>query len=332
MSRAAHDRVVTDEFLHRLAAVADVVPGVLEEFDSVPARRTLAEIDVLVTGWGCPALSAAAVAGAPRLRAVVHTAGTVRHHVTPAVWGRDIAVSSAAAANAVPVAEYTLATVLLAGKQVLASAENYRRASSRDTFTDAAAGAVVLDEATGNFGRTVGILSASLVGRRVVELLRPHDLRVLVHDPYVPDAAIRALGAEPVGLPELFERSDVLSVHTPLLPETRGLVSADLLARLPDGATLINTARGAVVDNEALVVELRAGRLHAVLDVTDPEPLPAGHALWDCPNVLLTPHVAGSLGNELRRLTACAAGEVERFAAGLPFAHPVLRAALERSA
>ncbi len=324
MGTAAHRRVVGEDFLRRLAAVADVNPGLLEEFDSPSARQVLASTDVLVTGWGCPPLTAQVVAAAPRLRAVVHTAGSVRHHVTPAVWARGIAVSSAAAANAVPVAEFTLAVVLLAGKGVLASAAAYRHARGLT--------ATAVIDAGGNFGSTVGILSASLVGRRVVELLQPHDVQVLLHDPYVTDAAVRAMGAEPVGLPQLFERSDVLSVHTPLLPETRGLVDAGLLARLHDGATLVNTARGAVVDAEALTAELLSGRLHAVLDVTDPEPLPAEHPLWECGNVLLTPHVAGSAGNELKRLTACAAEEVERFLTGRPFAHPVSLAALERCA
>lgn len=322
MGATAHHRVVGHGFLTRLSAVAEVVPGVLHDVDSPAARRVLAGTEVLVTGWGCPPLTAQVVAAAPRLRAVVHTAGSVRQHVTPAVWEAGIAVSSAAAANAVPVAEYTLAVVLLAGKRVLAAAHAFR--STRTPTTSADAG--------GNYGSTVGLLSASLVGRRVAQLLAPHDVRVLLHDPYVPDAAVRALGAEPVGLDELFRRSDVLSVHTPLLPETRGLVDARLLALLRDGATLVNTARGAVVDAAALTAELTSGRLHAVLDVTDPEPLPADHPLWDCPNVLLTPHVAGSAGNELQRLTAAAAAEVERFAAGEPFAHPVTRAAMERSA
>lgn len=324
MGATTHRRVVGDGFLTRLAAVADVVPDVLQDFDSPAARRVLAGTDVLVTGWGCPPLTAQVVASAPRLRAVVHTAGSVRQHVTPAVWEAGIQVSSAAAANAVPVAEYTLAVVLLAGKRVLAAAHAYRGTRTR-AATD-------LSDAGGNYGATVGVLSASLVGRRVVQLLAPHDVRVLLHDPYVPDAAVRALGAEPVGLAELFRRSDVLSIHTPLLPETRGLVDAELLALLRDGATVVNTARGAVVDAGALSAELLSGRLHAVLDVTDPEPLPAGDPLWDCPNVLLTPHVAGSAGNELQRLSACAAAEVERFAAGEPFAHPVTHAAMERSA
>ncbi|GAA0293859.1 hydroxyacid dehydrogenase [Kineococcus aurantiacus] len=324
MSRPSYDRVVDASFLDRLRRTVDLAPAPLTEFTSPAARAVLADVEVLVTGWGCAPLDAAAVAAAPRLRAVVHTAGTVRGHVRDAVWDRGVVVSSAAAANAVPVAEYTLAVVLLTGKGVLAAAEAYRRVRTR--------AATAVSERGGNLGATVGVLSASLVGRRVVELLRPFDLHVLVHDPHVPEEELRALGAEPVGLLELAARSDVFSIHTPLLPETRGLVDARVLAALRDGATVVNTARGAVVDADALAAELVSGRLNAVLDVTDPEPLPPDSPLWECRNVLLTPHVAGSLGNELRRLTTSAAEEVERFAAGLPLAHPVTRPALSRTA
>lgn len=324
MSAASRDRVVDRTFLDRLRAVVDLDETLLSEFTSPRALGVLAGVDVLVTGWGCPVLDADVLDAAPRLRAVVHAAGSVRHHVSAACWERGIQVSSAAAANAVPVAEYTLAMVLLAGKAVLPAADAFRVERTRT--------AMRFSESVGNYRSTVGILSASLVGRRVLELLRPHDLEVLVHDPFVPDSELRALGAEPVGLGELARRSDVFSVHTPLLPETRGLVDARVLASLRDGATLVNTARGAVVDPEALTRELLSGRLRAVLDVTDPEPLPPGSPLWSCPNVLLTPHVAGSLGNEMRRLTAAAADEVERLADGLPLAHPVAHPALSRTA
>jgi phosphoglycerate dehydrogenase-like enzyme len=175
----------------------------------------------------------------------------------------------------------------------------------------------------GNFGRTVGILSASLIGRRVVDLLRPYDLRILLHDPYITDAA--DLGVEAVSLNELFARSDVVSVHTPLLPATRGLVSRELIAAMRPDAMLINTARGAVVDQDALADAAAAGRVRAILDVTEPEVLPAAHPLWDCDNVLITPHLAGSQGNELARLAELAVAEVGRWAAGVGFAHPVRR-------
>ncbi|GAA2087037.1 hydroxyacid dehydrogenase [Streptomyces albiaxialis] len=322
MSPRAADAVITPEVRAALGEVTDLSPGVLDDFRTDAARETLADAELLVTGWGCPPLDEDALRHAPRLRAVAHTAGTVRGHITEAAWRRGLAVSSAAAANALPVAEYTVAMILLAGKRVLESAREYGTARARADWLHP-------DPRLGNYRRTVGILSASLIGRRVIELLRPYDLNVLLHDPYVTEDEAERLGAGLVPLPELFAASDVLSVHTPLLPATRGLVSRPLLAALRDDATLINTARGAVIDQDALTDELRAGRLRAVLDVTEPDDLPPDHPLWECGNALLTPHIAGSQGNELARLADLALGEVRRWAAGEGFAHPVHRDRLE---
>jgi phosphoglycerate dehydrogenase-like enzyme len=115
-------------------------------------------------------------------------------------------------------------------------------------------------------------------------------------------AEAAALGATLVDLDTLVATSDVVSLHAPSLPETRHLIDARRLALMPDGAVLVNTARGALVDTDALVAECAAGRLSAVLDVTEPEPLPVGHPLFGLPSVLVTPHVAGAQGNEIERL------------------------------
>jgi phosphoglycerate dehydrogenase-like enzyme len=316
MAPDAAAAVLTDAARAAFAESCDLAP-VLHDFTTPAAAAVLRDTELLITGWGCPPLDAAALAAAPRLRAVVHTAGSVRGLVTQACWDRGIEVSSAAAANALPVAEYTVAMILLSGKQVLEQARRYRAARSRPGEFTGLSG-------LGNYRRTVGVLSASLIGRRVIELLRPYDLRILLHDPYVSAAEARGLGAQPAELAELFARSDVVSVHTPLLPATRGLVDRALLFSMRPGAVLINTARGAVLDQQALTDAATAGRIQAVLDVTDPEVLPTDHPLWTCDNVLITPHVAGSQGNELNRLTDSAAAEVARWAAGTGFAHPVL--------
>ncbi|MBW8795470.1 MAG: hydroxyacid dehydrogenase [Streptomyces sp.] len=319
MSTAAAAAVFPAPSLAALAQVCDLAPPpVLDDLTTSRAREVLAGVEVLVTGWGCPPLDADVLAAAPRLKAVVHAAGSVRAHVTDACWDRGVEVSSAAAANALPVAEYTLGMILLHGKHVLERARDFRRTRTREDW-------LRVPDQVGNYRRTVGILSASLIGRRVVELLRPFDYEVLLHDPYVTRAEATALGVEPVELPDLFARAGLLSVHTPLLPATRGLVARDLLHAMRPGAVLINTSRGAVVDQDALVEVVRAGRIRAVLDVTDPENLPADHPLWDCPNTLITPHLAGSQGNEWRRLADTAVGEVARWAAGDGLAHPVRR-------
>ncbi|MFJ8159653.1 hydroxyacid dehydrogenase [Streptomyces sp. NPDC096136] len=319
MSPDTRAAVLGGRVLAELVRIADVDPGLLltDFARQDPALNgRLARVEVLFTGWGCPALDADALRRMPRLRAVVHAAGSVKRHVTEACWERGLLVSSAAAANALPVAEYTLAAILFANKRVLEAAHAYRTARGP-------VDPLGRYPTAGNYGRTVGLVGASRVGRRVLELLRPFDLRVLVYDPYADPAELAALGGEAGGLDELLGRSHVVSLHAPELPGTRRLLDASRLALMPDGATLINTARGSLVDTQALTRELVTGRLHAVLDHTEPEVLPAGSPLYDLPNVLLTPHVAGSLGGELDRLAVTAVEELERYARGVGFRYPV---------
>ncbi|GAB2859125.1 hydroxyacid dehydrogenase [Streptomyces deserti] len=309
----------------RLRRTADIDPAlVVRDFADPAAADTLATAEFLITGWGCPHLDAGVLAAAPKLGAVLHAAGSVRSLVGEALWERGVTVSSAVTGNAVPVAEYTLAMILLCGKDAFDHRESYRRSHTYPGPAETAA--------TGNLGRRVGVIGASRVGRRLLELLRPFDLTVLLHDPYVSPAEAAALGAEPLSLEDLLRHSDIVSLHAPVIPETHHMLDRDRLSLIRDGGVLINTARGALVDHEALTDELVSGRLHAVLDVTEPEPLPAGSPLYQLPNVFLTPHIAGSLGNELERLGAIVVDELERLVAGLPPVHEVRHADLARVA
>jgi len=158
------------------------------------------------------------------------------------------------------------------------------------------------------------------------------DLAVLLYDPFVTPDEAAALGVEPVRLDALLERADVVSLHAPSLPGTRHMLDARGLARMGDGATLINTARGGLVDQVALEAELVSGRIDAVIDVTEPEVLPATSPLYGLPNVLLTPHIAGALGLERQRLGALVADEVERYVRGEPLRHRVEVQMLEHMA
>ncbi|ETK34991.1 hydroxyacid dehydrogenase [Microbispora sp. ATCC PTA-5024] len=319
-------RLFPGECGDRLRAVAGGDPGPpLTGFTTREERERLAQAQILLTGWGSPVIDEITLASAPNLVAVVHAAGTVKAHVTPAVFERGIAVSSAADANAVPVAEYTLAVILLANKAVPDLARQYHaRRSAIDLIEEF--------PRIGNYGKTVGLVGASRIGRRVAELLRPFDLEVLVSDPYLDEAGAAALGARLVSLDELFRASDVVSLHAPAVEATRGMVTGALLESMRLGATLVNTARGSLVDQDALVAELGRGRIRAVLDVTEPEITPPGSPLWELPNVVLTPHVAGSLGTELVRLGSHAVDEVARVVAGHPLRHPVDLAVLSVTA
>ncbi|MFJ1733848.1 hydroxyacid dehydrogenase [Streptomyces sp. NPDC088254] len=316
------------QLLARLRRTADIDPGFvvrdMRDLTDPAAAAALADAEVLITGWGCPRLDAEALTAAPGLRTVLHAAGSVRPLVGDALWSQGVTVSSAVTANAVPVAEYTLAMILLAGKDAFAHRERFRITRTHPRPAETAA--------TGNLGRRVGLIGASRVGRRLLELLRPYDFEILLYDPYVDAAEAAALGARPLPLEDLLRDSDIVSLHAPDIPETRHMLDRERLALIRDGGMLINTSRGGLIDHTALTEELVSGRLHAILDVTEPEPPPADSPLYRLPNVFLTPHIAGSLGNELERLGLVVVEEMERVAAGRPLAHQVRHTDLARVA
>jgi phosphoglycerate dehydrogenase-like enzyme len=328
MSRETHARLMTPRLAERLREAADADPGaVITGFDGPDARAAVRDAEILLTSWGAPRVDARALDLMPRLRAIVHAAGTVKPYISPEVFGRGVQVAAAAEANAIPVAEFTFAAIVFAAKRVGSFARAYltrRDQTARQAATAAEPGAN---------GIVIGVVGASRVGRRVLDLVTKNlDATVLLADPYLTGEEAASLGAAKTTLDDLVTRADIVTLHAPALPETRHMIDAGRLAAMKDNAVLINTARGMLVDTEALTEQLRTGRIEAVLDVTDPEPLPPGSPLFGLPNVLLTPHIAGAMGNEVPRLLGQAIGEIERLAAGLPLEHPVTAVDLGRIA
>jgi phosphoglycerate dehydrogenase-like enzyme len=313
-------RFFAPEDLARLRAVAELrVAGRPGEPGFAPA---VAAADILLGSWGMPRLDPAFLAGAPRLRAVCYAAGSVKGFVTDASYARGITVTTAMHANAVPVAEVTLALVILAGKQWF-RCQDLIRAHGRAGFDLAHA----VDH-SGNFAITVGLVGFGAIARLVQERLRALDVRTLVHDPHAGEAAIRAAGAEPATLDQLARGCEVVSVHAPDIDATAGMFGAAFFAAMKDGAAFINTARGRLVDEPALIAALRGGRIHAYLDVTHPEPPAADSELYRLPNCWLTPHRAGSSAGEIRRMGRLAVDEALRVLAGEPPRHAVSQAQL----
>jgi alpha-galactosidase len=316
MAPEARDLVFTEDDLAKLREMLDLdTDRMVTSLDALSAEER-ARTEVLVTGWGAPDLGPAELDELPALRAVVHWGGGVGF-LDPSTADRGIAVSSARAANAIPVAQFTVAMIVLAAKEAFWASRAY---GAEQRFIDREGELAH----TGLYRSTIGIVGASTIGSMTMEMLKDYEVDVLVYDPYLSVERAAALGAEIVDdLGELARRSTIMSIHTPDLPELRGMISRDVLAALPDGATVINTARGRLVDQDALVEELQSGRIRAILDVTHPDVLPAGHPLYTLPNVFLTPHLAGSTGSELRRLGAAATQEVERLVTGQSFRHPI---------
>jgi phosphoglycerate dehydrogenase-like enzyme len=269
----------------------------------------LAQVEAIFSGWGMTMMDERFLAAASHLRVVFYGAGSIRSLVTPAFWLRGIQITSAYEANAVPVAEYVLAVILFSLKQGWHAMRIVRELRSYPTR----------GRVPGAYGSTVGLVSLGMVGRRVVQLLKGFDLHVLAYDPFVSTEDAAALGVELCSLDDLFRCADVVSLHTPWLPETVGMITGAHLASMKPYTTFINTARGAVVREDEMIEVLQARPdLCAVLDVTYPEPPTPESLLYVLPNVVLTPHIAGAMGAECRRLGRSMVDELRRYLAGEP--------------
>ena len=296
----------------RIATLCDIDDTVYTRADLLAAPERFCGVRYVFSTWGMPALTEEEIALClPRLMCVFYAAGTVQAFARPFL-ARGVHVYSAWAANAVPVAEATLAEILLANKGFYRTSRLFKSEGHRAAREAFAA-------YPGNYGETVGIIGAGMIGRLVIELLRPFSLRVLVFDPFLSDERAEALGVEKCDLSTLFERSFVVSNHLADNEATRGMLTYDLFARMRAGATFLNTGRGAqVVEEDLARVLAERTDLTAVLDVTYPEPPAEGHPFYTLPNCILTPHTAGSAGREVERMGLYMCRELEAFLAGDP--------------
>ncbi|MEU0686374.1 hydroxyacid dehydrogenase [Streptomyces uncialis] len=277
----------------------------------------------LITSWGSPRVDAGLLDVADRLALVAHTGSAVAPYVTEEVFRRGVRVTQAGDAMARPVAEVALAFTL----SLLHRVHRFDHALRTGADWDTASAAPPRHEVHGS---EIGVIGASRTGRAYIALARAVGARVSVTDPFLDAARAEELGVRLLPLEELLERSRIVAVHAPATEGTRRLLGARQLALMPDGAGLVNTARSWLVDEEALLAEVRSGRLDAAIDVFDAEPLPAGHPLRALPNVLLTPHQAAGTVECRSRMGASAADEVLRLLDGKPPLHAVSAGALAR--
>ena len=289
-------------------------------------RRLLAGADALVTTWDSPRFGEELLSLAPRLRLVAHCGGEVKARFDRPLFER-LTIANAPGPMAHLVAELAVTFLLMAARRVDAYREALRRPSNRiyERLHLEGAGPETLR------GRTVGLLGFGRIGRETARLLRPFGPRLLVHDPYVTAAVVRGKGAVRVGLRRLLRESEHLVVAAGLTGATRGLLDRPALHLLPDGATVVNVARGGIVDLRALLAEVRSGRLRCALDVTDPlEPLPVRHPLRRMRGAVLTPHI-GAAAVEVRRAMAdIVLDNLERFFRGERVRTRVVPRMLER--
>ncbi len=274
----------------------DAVSGVVADVDSRLAE--LSDVEAIFSTWGMPLLTEAQLNGMPKLRAVFYAAGAVDYFAEP-LLARGILVSSAWKVNAIPVGEFAAAQIML-------SLKGYFRNLREPSFCG-----------PGAFGETVSLIGMGAVGSEVLRNLPSISLDICVCDPRLADELAGQRRLRKVTLQAAFREGVVVSCHLPDTEKTEGLIDGPLLSSMREGATFINTGRGRTVNQDEMVEVFRhRPDLTALLDVTHPEPLPPDHPLGSLSNVIISSHIAGSIGHEVWRMADSAIGEFELFLRG----------------
>lgn len=265
----------------------------------------------VITGWDAMPISEAMLAAAPDLQAIVHAAGSIRPFIPDSIWESGVRVATANDALGKGVAETTIGMIIAGLKGFFPCANLTRSGNWQAAVPDRGFGRV-----REMYDVTIGIIGASRTGRHVLRLLSEFEANVILHDPHVSGREAVDLGATWVTLDELLRKSDVVSLHAPALPELRNMLGRREFEAMKDDAIFVNTARGMLVDEEALISQLETGRISAILDVTSPEPPASGSRLRSLPNVTLLPHIAGAISTGCLRMGRSAVDQLLQFARG----------------
>jgi len=308
-------KIFGEQMLSDLSGVVEVIgqpqPTVTVDY----VMDLIGEADIAVTSWGSIKFEKPVLDRARNLKLVTHAAGSVKTVISEDFIRRNILITTAAPAIGIGVADYCMGAIIMGGKRLK---EQMLTVDSGGWSCEQSVNALEL------FGATVGIVGAGFVGQRLIRYLQAFDVTsIWVFDPYLSEKSASAIGVEKRSLEDIFSLCDYISINAPSTKETEGMITANLLRMVKDNAVFINTARGAIVDEQALIKELKTGRFCAFIDVTEPEPPSSDHPLRNLPNVVMTPHIAGAISRNMRRIGALALRETNSFVSGSALQYPV---------
>ncbi|MFH2067989.1 MAG: hydroxyacid dehydrogenase [Candidatus Omnitrophota bacterium] len=317
--------ILNQKEIARLRSFASFQFEEFKELDQDSAGRLIKGTDGIITGWETPVLTKGMLDSAPNLKIVAHSAGSVKAIIKDdEVWKRRIAVTSAAPSIAIGVAEFTLGLLINGLKRV----QPLSKATSRGLWKEVLQIAQIREF----YKINIGVVGAGFVGRHLIKLLKNFDVGILLYDPFVTKAEAVKLGVEKTSLKKLMQTCEAVSLHAPSIPTTYHMINEENLSLMKEGAVLVNTARGSLIDEKALVKVLRTGKIFVLLDVTDPEPPEEKSLLRTLENVVLTPHIAGAVADNCFRQGNYAVTELERFFSGKKPLYPVTKEMLARIA
>ena len=304
------DYVYGQSNIDKIASMVDIDLNVYHENEIIANPEKFKDVEYIFSTWSMPGGGEIKLGDfMPKLKVIFYAAGSIRYFADE-YFERNVRITSAYAANAVPVAEYTVGQILLANKgfyksSIIAKSGDYQRAGE------------ISRAHCGNYDAKIGIVGVGMIGRKVIELLKSYRLEILAYDKFLSDERAIELGIKKCELDEIFKECDVVSNHLANVPATQGIFKKEHFEMMKQNATFINTGRGAQVDEEGFLEVLKnRDDITAVLDVTVEEPPKADSDFFKLPNVFLTPHIAGSQANEVRRMAEFMVNEFERYLNG----------------
>lgn len=304
------DYVYGKKNIEKIASLVDLDTEVYCEEDIVASPEKFKDVEIAFSTWSMPGGGELKLTSyLPSLKILFYGAGSVKYFA-PEYFEKGVRITSAYAANAIPVAEFSVGQILLANKGFFQSALVAKKKEHERALKIAGAHA-------GNYEAKIGIVGAGMIGKKVIELLKPYKLDIYVFDVFMSEEQASSLGVKKCTLDEIFEECDIVSNHLANVPATVGIMKKEHFAKMKQNATFINTGRGAQVDEDGLIEVLKERKdLCALLDVTIKEPLDENSPLYELENAILTPHIAGSMSNEVRRMSELMVDELERYLAG----------------
>ncbi|WP_222429935.1 hydroxyacid dehydrogenase [Paenibacillus cremeus] len=311
-----------EEVCRQLEAVSSVdwVP-LGQPYEGQQLEREIHRYDAVITSWGSPKITSSVLAQAGRLRFIGHAAGTLTPYLDPSVFERELVIVNANSALARSTAEFAV-TLMLTG--------SWRVCSYWDSLRDGRWNKNNSGTVPGLYGQSIGIVGLGEVSREVIRLLRGFNPHIRLYSPYCTREEAQELGVTLCSLEEVLRNSQVVSLHDTLTAATRGMLGREQLRLLPDGALLVNTARGPIIEEAALLDELASGRIYAALDVYDIEPLPADHPLPKLPNVMCFPHIGAYSEYWKSQQGAMIVEDLSRFVAGQPLLRQITAERFQR--
>lgn len=266
----------------------------------------LKDVDIIFSGWQSPNFDDEILKHAPNLKMVFYGAGSIKKLVTDSFWKEGIRVTTANSANAIPVAEFTLACTIM-GLKNTHSLHN----QIMETREYPKPG---LAPITGGYRAKIGLISLGAIAREVLRLFTMFDYDVYVYDPFISQETANDLNVTLMELDHIFKTCDVVSLHTPLLEVTKAMIKKEHFLSMKPNTTFINTSRGAVINEPEMIEALKIRPdIIAYLDVVYPEPPAKDSELYELSNIYLMPHLAGSLGNEVGRMGALMLSEFKKY-------------------